>query len=105
MKNVAIIQQDGGKYLFEVPEHETLKTGDRVMCDTKRGNTEGIAYADSVWADENIVQLIGKLTGAHFPLKSVIGKVEYKPFTSITNMNAKTHAWSGTLFVEYKGEC
>ena len=80
MNNIAIIQQGTGRYLFSVPENVTLREGDRVKCDTKRGITDGIAFADSAWVDENVSQLIGKLTGAKFPLKSVVGKMEYLPF-------------------------
>ena len=80
MNNIAIIKQGTGRYLFSVPENVTLKQGDRVKCDTKRGITDGIAFADSAWVDENVSQLIGKLTGAKFPLKSVVGKMEYLPF-------------------------
>src|SRR5574344_1195556 len=80
MQNIAIIKQGTGRYLFSVPENVTLREGDRVKCDTRRGITDGIAFADSAWVDENVSQLIGKLTGAKFPLKSVVGKMEYLPF-------------------------
>ena len=80
MNNIAIIRQGTGRYLFSVPENVTLREGDRVKCDTKRGITDGIAFADSAWVDENVSQLIGKLTGAKFPLKPVVGKLEYLPF-------------------------
>ncbi|MGL6000136.1 MAG: hypothetical protein ACRC1I_27130, partial [Pseudomonas proteolytica] len=80
MQNIAIIKQGTGRFLFSVPENVALKEGDRVKCSTKRGITDGIAFADSAWVDENISQLIGKLTGAKFPLKPVVGKMEYLPF-------------------------
>ena len=80
MNNIAIIQQGTGRYLFSVPDNVTLKQGDRVKCDTRRGITDGVAFADSAWVDENVSQLIGKLTGAKFPLKSVAGKMEYRSF-------------------------
>ena len=80
MNNIAIIKQGTGRYLFSLPDNVTLKEGDRVKCSTKRGITDGIAFADSAWVDENVSQLIGKLTGAKFPLKSVVGKMEYQPF-------------------------
>jgi hypothetical protein len=82
--NIAIINQSGGKYLFEVPESITLKEGEKVKCDTRRGVTEGVCYADSVIVDEPIAMLIGKLTGAKFPLKKVVGKMEYQPFEKPT---------------------
>lgn len=80
MQNIAIIQQGTGRYLFSLPENVTLREGDRVKCSTKRGITDGIAFTDSAWVDENVSQLIGKLTGAKFPLKPVVGKMEYLPF-------------------------
>ena len=80
MNNIAIIRQGTGRYLFSVPENVTLKEGDRVKCSTKSGITDGVAFADSVWVDENVSQLIGKLMGAKFPLKPVVGKLEYLPF-------------------------
>lgn len=80
MNNIAIIQQGTGRYLFSLPENVTLREGDRVKCSTKRGITDGVAFADSAWVDENVSQLLGKLTGAKFPLKSVVGKMEYQPF-------------------------
>ena len=84
MKNIAIIKQSGGKYLFEVPESIALKEGEKVKCDTRRGVTEGVCYADSVIVDEPIAMLIGKLLGAKFPLKKVVGKMEYQPFEKPT---------------------
>ena len=80
MNNIAIIRQGTGRYLFSLPDNVALKQGDRVKCSTKRGITDGIAFADSAWVDENVSQLIGKLTGAKFPLKPVVGKLEYLPF-------------------------
>lgn len=72
--NIAIIKQSGGKYLFEVPDSITLKEGEKVKCDTRRGVTDGIVWADSITVDEPAAKLIGKLLGANFPLKSVVGK-------------------------------
>lgn len=73
--NIAIIKQSGGKYLFEVPDSITLKEGEKVKCDTRRGVTDGIVWADSITVDEPAAKLIGKLLGAKFPLKSVVGKI------------------------------
>ena len=78
--NIAIIEQGFGKYLFEVPESISLKEGEKVKCDTKRGVTDGTVWADSITTDEPTAKLIGKLLGAKFPLKSVVGKTEYQPF-------------------------
>ena len=72
--NIAIINQGGSKYLFEVPESITLKEGEKVKCDTRRGVKDGVVWADSITTDEPTAKLIGKLLGAKFPLKSVVGK-------------------------------
>ena len=72
--NIAIIEQGFRKYLFEVPESISLKEGEKVKCDTKRGVTDGTVWADSITTDEPTAKLIGKLLGAKFPLKSVVGK-------------------------------
>ena len=61
MNNIVIVSQGSGKYLFSVPDNVTLKQGDRVKCSTKRGITDGVAFANSAWVDENVSQLIGKL--------------------------------------------
>lgn len=50
--NIATIRQGTGRYLFSVPESIEIKEGDNVKCDTKRGITDGVAYADSVKTDE-----------------------------------------------------
>lgn len=92
MNNIVIIKQGTGRYLFSLPDNVTLKEGDRVKCSTKRGITDGIAFADSAWVDENVSQLIGKLTGAKFPLKSVAGKMAYQPFEKPEDKLTKKYA-------------
>ena len=91
MQNIAIIRQGTWRYLFSVPENVTLKEGDIVKCSTKRGITDGVAFADSAWVDENVSRLIGKLTGAKFPLKSVAGKMEYQPFEKPQDKSANKY--------------
>ena len=73
--NTVIVNQGGGKYLFEVPANVKLVKGDAVKCDTHRGVTDGVCYADSIDVSEDVAKLIGNLVGAKFPLKSVVGKV------------------------------
>jgi len=81
--NIAIINQGGSRYLFGVPENISLKEGERVKCDTRRGVTDGIVWADSLHTDEPTAKLIGRLTGARFPLRSVTGRMEYAPFERV----------------------
>ena len=115
MNNIAIIQQGTGRYLFSVPENVTLREGDRVKCSTKRGITDGIAFADSAWVDENVSQLIGKLTGAKFtiaqgtnnktPLKLVsLGKGNYRLATSSDTTTTTTFEAGETKIQGLKGE-
>ena len=75
MNNIVIVNQSGSKYLFSVPENVTLKEGDKVKCDTRKGVTDGICFTDSAVINTSALPLIAKLTGATLPLKSVVGKV------------------------------
>lgn len=51
LTNVAFIKHAEGQnqkaYLFSVPDHITLKAGDEVLCDTKKGNCAGICISGS----------------------------------------------------------
>ena len=109
MQNIAIIKQGTGRYLFSIPDNVSLKEGDRVKCDTRRGITDGIAFADSAWVDENVSQLIGKLTGAKFPLKSVVGKLEYQPFEKPQDKPANKYEGMSNSELDremcYRGPC
>lgn len=78
--NIVIVNQGGGKYLFEVPAGVKLSKGDEVKCDTRQGITNGVVWADSIETDEAAAKLIGSLTGAKFPLKQVVGKMECHAF-------------------------
>lgn len=80
MENIVLISQGGGRYLFSVPDNVTLKEGEKVKCDTRRGITDGTVAADSICVEPEIARWIGKLIGATFPLKSVVGRMEYKEF-------------------------
>ena len=81
LKNFVIIKHisDNGKYLFKVPKKISLEAGDKVVCDTSRGNDQlGVCCCDSFLADPKIVcPLFGTQPKV---LKYVTGKVEYEKF-------------------------
>ena len=71
--------QDNGKYLFKVPKNVTLEAGDKIVCDTSRGNDQlGICCCDSFLADaEMMCRLFGTQVNK---LRWVTGRVEYDKF-------------------------
>lgn len=80
MTNIVLANQGGKNFLFAVPKNVTLKKGDRVLCNTMRGEQDGICATDSFEVDERALKQIADLVGAYFPLKSVVGKVEVARF-------------------------
>ena len=81
-KKLVIIKhvQDNGKYLFKVPACVDLKAGNKVVCDTCRGNDQlGVCVCDSFTADaDEICQLFGTQVKK---LRYVTGIVEYDRFS------------------------
>lgn len=80
MMNVVIVKQGCGRYLFACPEDVNLKEGEKVLCDTKKGETDGVCFTDSFKVNQKALGIIAKLLCATFPLKSVIGRCEVKRF-------------------------
>ena len=80
MMNVVVVKQGCGRFLFACPEDVNLKEGDRVLCDTKKGETEGVCFTDSFKVNQKALDIIAKLLCATFPLKFVIGKCEVNRF-------------------------
>lgn len=78
--NIVLVSQNGQKYLFTVPKGITLKNGDRVLCNTMRGEQDGICATDSFEVDEHALKQIADLVGAYFPLKAVVGKAGFVRF-------------------------
>ena len=81
LKNFVIIKHvtDSGKYLFRVPRGINLEAGEKVVCDTSRGNDQlGVCCCDSFLADpEAVMPLFGTQNSK---MKFVTGKVEYDKF-------------------------
>lgn len=81
MKNFVIVKhmEDSGKYLFWVPMKISLEAGDKVVCETARGNDQlAVCCCDSFMADPSVVcPLFGTQESK---MKYVTGKVEYERF-------------------------
>lgn len=91
MQNIVIVQQGCGRYLFSAPEGISLKEGEQVKCQTRRGITGGTVSADSICVESEIARWIGKLTGATWPLKPVVGRMEYREFEKPEGEPAKLY--------------
>jgi hypothetical protein len=80
--NVVFIEHNNqsGTYLFEVPAGVKLGVGETVMVDTRHGETSGVCVCESFELDGSPLETIGRICGARFPLKMVIGKVFVEKF-------------------------
>lgn len=75
--NLAIIAHDNcRKFLFQVPGHVHLKEGDRVICKTKRGESDGTCLYDSFTLDGPALDVLISEMGAKKPLAPVIGEYQ-----------------------------
>ncbi len=72
------VKHDGSdkKYIFCVDDMKNLKKGQRVLCDTKRGEVEGICVCDSFYLNKSALVAIVQCLNAYLPLKRVVGTVE-----------------------------
>ena len=81
LRNFVVVKhiQDSGKYLFYVPKNVSLSAGDKVVCDTSRGNDQlGVCCCDSFLADPAVVlPLFGT---QEKNMKRVTGYVSYEKF-------------------------
>lgn len=81
MKKFVIVKhlQDNGKFLFYVPKSVHLHAGDKVVCDTSRGNDQlGVCCCDDFLANPEIVcPLFGTQPRM---MKYVTGTVDYLRF-------------------------
>lgn len=75
--NVAIITHNGyDKFLFSVPDEVQLKKGEKVLCQTKKGEAHGECVFDSFEVEGTALVAITAVMGAKLPLKPVIGLVQ-----------------------------
>ena len=74
-KFVIVKHNNGGKFLFYVPENEYLSAGDQVVCDTKHNPREpGVCCCDSFLAEPEIIL---PLFGTHEKsMKYVVGRIQ-----------------------------
>jgi len=82
LKNYVIVKhfENSGKFLFRVPKGIVLEVGDKIMCDTKRGNDQlGVCCCDSFMANPDVIMPLFGVTESS--MKFVTGKVEYERFT------------------------
>ena len=80
--NVVFIEHDNqsGMYLFEVPGGVKLGKGEHVMVKTRHGETCGVCVCESFELDVSPLETVGRICGASFPLKKVIGRVFVEKF-------------------------
>ena len=81
---------ESGKLLFRVPDGVTLKAGDKVVCDTIRGDLVGICCCDSFAADPEIVM---PLFGTHEKrMRYVKGRMQLIMFDGIPTHESEEKA-------------
>ncbi len=73
-------KNNGYTFLFQMPRCATLKKGDRVVVETKNGETEAIVVetASTVFMNDDEYRMIIRATGAKEPLRRVLKKVTYE---------------------------
>ena len=72
------------KYIFCVDDTKKLKKGQRVLCDTVRGDVEGICVCASFYLHNSALEAIVQCLNAYLPLKRVVGTVELQ--TSVAHI-------------------
>jgi len=84
MVKAVIVKHDNSykNFVFEVPKGANVKKGDRVVCDTRKGQDEGICISEPIYIlDESpIKEFFEILTGCKFPLKKIVGVYNLEKF-------------------------
>lgn len=82
--NLVIVKHEncGQKYLFKVPDKESVYAGNLVLVSNRRGQTLATCLCDSFSMEEGSNEYKAILTafGATEPLASVVGKYYYSKF-------------------------
>ena len=86
--NVVIVKHEncGAKYVFLVPEDKTLRAGDLVKVNTKRGETLATCLCDSFTVDvtdKEKIKNVFNAFGVDEPTTYVIGKFTYDEWEKI----------------------
>lgn len=91
MANVVFIRHDGSfdTYLFEVPANITLKEGEKVIVETKYGETDGVCACDSFTLCGDSLMAVMKVHSAYLPLKPVVGRVRVERFDDTNTTEEK----------------
>ena len=82
--NLVIVKHEncGQKYLFKVPDKESVYAGNLVLVSNRRGHTLATCLCDSFSIEDGSNEYKAILTafGATEPLASVVGKYYYSKF-------------------------
>ena len=70
-------KNDGGKYLFRVPEGRNLSAGDAVIVKTKYGEQQAVCVTGAFQADGNTLEMVREKFGAPKEIKPVLAKIDY----------------------------
>lgn len=78
MERIVIIKHTGDrKYVFKVPEGRTVKAGDLVLCQTRRGIVPGLCCCDSFETDR-VATILNAFGAEHgLPLSPIVGEYSY----------------------------
>lgn len=81
--NLAIIKHDNDyrKFLFQVPDHVYLKKGDRVICKTRHGESNGTCVYDGFMLNGPALDIFIREIGAKKPLAPIIGEYQKVMYT------------------------
>lgn len=66
-------------YLFCVDDMDRLRDGQKVICDTKIGESKGVCVGNSFCLSELALKSVAQAVGAELPLKRVLGIIKLVP--------------------------
>ena len=69
----------GKPFLFCVDDNNRLRSGQKVLCNTKNGESKGVCFGDSFMLSKYALKQVAQAVGATLPLKEVTGIIELKP--------------------------
>lgn len=73
---VFVKHNDWGKvFLFCVDDNNRLKNGQKVLCNTKNGESKGVCFGDSFVLSKHALNQVARAVGATLPLKAVTGTI------------------------------
>lgn len=66
--------ENGKAFLFDLDRAISLRDGDKVLVDTRKGESQALVVGDSFCVDSRALKSIAAAMGATLPLRKVIGK-------------------------------